>query len=112
MRKQVLSILLPPLLLGGCVHPSGPLSVKNPDPTVKIPAIKTAVQQDNRSVAPQLVHDLSSDDPAVRFYAIQGLRRLTGQDFGYRFYDDSLARLPSIQRWQQWLKEHSANKEQ
>lgn len=106
MKRRWIALNLISLLPCGCVHPSQPLSVKNPDPSVKIPAIKQAVRQDNRSVLPLLVHDLDSDDPAVRFYAVQGLRRLTGADLGYRFYDDKLARQPSIERWRQWLKDH------
>jgi hypothetical protein len=109
MRKAVLFILLLTPLPLGCVHPSGPMSVKNPDPAVKIPAIKLAVRQDNRSVAPQLVHDLDSDDAAVRFYAIQGLRRLTGNDLGYHFYEDKLDRQPAVERWKAWLKNQPAS---
>lgn len=104
MRKRLPLILPPLLLISGCVHPSRPLSVKDPDPSVKIPAIKAAVRREDRSVAPQLVRDLDSDDPAVRFFAIQGLIRLTGRDLGYRFFDDKLQRQPAVARWRQWLE--------
>lgn len=94
------------LLSCGCVHPSPPLSVADPEASVKIPAIKQAVQQDNQSVLPQLVRDLDSDDAAVRFFAVQGLRRLTGEDLGYHFYYDKIQRRPYIELWQKWLREH------
>ena len=77
--------------------------VVNPDPSGKIPAIKDAVQQKDMSAVRQLVRDLDSDDPAVRFYAIQGLERLTGQTFGYQYFDDEIARRGAVAKWNAWL---------
>ncbi len=88
----------------GCTAPKPPSVVTDDDPSVKIPAIATAVQRKDLGAAKQLVKDLDSDDAAVRFYAIQGLWRLTDQTFGYNYYDDELARLPAIKRWQEWLE--------
>lgn len=85
-------------------RPIEPLSVKNPDPSIKIPAIKDAVRRDKMAAAPQMIHDLNSDDPAVRFYSIYGLRKLTGEDFGYRFYLDEAERKPALAKWSDWLK--------
>ena len=90
-----------PVALGR--KPAGPRTVGDPDPDMKIPAIKTAVDCHDLSAAKQLVADLQSEDPAIRFYAISGLRRLTGQDFGYRYYDDEATRQPAVVRWQKWL---------
>jgi hypothetical protein len=73
------------------------------DASFKIPAIKTAVSRKDRSAEPQLVSDLSSTDPAVRFYAIEALRRLTGEDLGYRYYDNETDRAPAVARWQEWM---------
>jgi hypothetical protein len=89
--------------MAGCGEPRGPLSVKSDDPTLKIPAIKEDVRERNRRDVPQMVKDLNDDDPAVRFYAIEGLRRLTGDTFEYHYYDDEDDRRPAIQRWRQWL---------
>ena len=105
------SCLLFTLLLlacgGGCSEPTGPKTVSNPDLSVKIPAMKLAA--DDRSKDPatltELVHDLDSDDPAVRFYAGESLQRLSGQDFGYRYYDDAEARKPAVEKWRGWLSE-------
>ncbi len=88
----------------GCTAPKPPSVVTDEDPSVKIPAIATAVQKKDLGAAKQLVIDLDSDDSAVRFYAIQGLSRLTGQTLGYNYYDSELARLPAIKRWQEWLE--------
>ena len=105
MHRQWLAIfcVFAPLC-GGCfTAPRPPLVVTNPDPSVKIPAIKLSVQKRDMSAVKQLVKDLQSDDPAVRFYAIEGLRKLTGEDFAYRYYDDEDARRPAVERWKAWL---------
>jgi hypothetical protein len=95
------------LLLAGavsCAAPRPPLVVSDPDPSVKIPAIEQAVRDKDLKAARQLVKDLESDDPAVRFYAIEGLHRLTGQDFGYEFYADEDQRDAAVKKWHQWLQ--------
>jgi hypothetical protein len=69
----------------------------------KIPAIKSAAETRDISAAPEMVKDLESDDPAVRFYAIEGLERLTGETFGYVYYDDELRRREAVMRWKRWL---------
>ena len=71
----------------------------------KIPALKSAVEQRDLSVAPQLVKDLESSDPAVRFYAIEGLQRLTGETFDYVYYDDRPQREAAVSKWKHWLSE-------
>src|SRR6476646_2672932 len=83
-------------MLAGCSPPRDPISVKSNDPTLKIPAIKQDVRARNTSDVPQMVKDLESDDPAVRFYSIEGLRRLTGDTFGYHYYDDEAERRPAV----------------
>jgi hypothetical protein len=87
----------------GCTAPRGPLVVTDPDPSVKIPAIKKAVRKRDRAAVRQLVADLDSDDPAVRFYAINGLQRITGERFGYDYYADEQKRQPAVRRWNDWL---------
>lgn len=89
----------------GCSAPRGPFLVTEPDPANKIPGIKRAVERKDLSAAKQMVIDLDNDDPAVRFYAIEGLERLTGQTFDYKYYDDEVARQPSLKRWQAWVDE-------
>jgi hypothetical protein len=100
--SRIILLLIPSLLSAGCVARE-PISIKSDDPDLKIPAIKIAVQKHNKSAIPQLVHDLNSDDPAVRFYAIDGLHSLTGQTLGYRYFDDEEERKPALQRWNEWL---------
>lgn len=52
-----------------------------------------------------LVKSLESDDSAERFYAIEGLKRLTGDDLGYIYYADESARRPAVNRWKDWLND-------
>jgi hypothetical protein len=88
--------------VAGC----GPRPVKdvsNPDPSGKIPAIELAANNRNWRAVPQMVKDLESDDPAIRFYAIEGLRRITGQTFAYHYYEDESQRQPAVEHWKQWL---------
>ena len=88
----------------GCSEPTGPKTVYNRDPDVKVPAIKQAVAERDRSVVNELVKNLDSDDAAVRFYAISGLCRLTGDDLGYHYYKDKEQRQPAVARWHHWLE--------
>jgi len=90
---------------GGCDAPEGPRRADSRYLSQKIPAIKIAVDDKDSSVVPQLVHDLDSDDPAVRFYAIEGLQRLTGQTFDYLYYQDRETRRPAVMKWRQWLND-------
>lgn len=100
--SRIILLLMPALLSFGCVAHDAP-NIKSDDPDLKIPAIKIAVQKHDKSAIPQLVHDLNSDDPAIRFYAIDGLHSLTGQTLGYRYFDDEEERKPALQRWNEWL---------
>jgi hypothetical protein len=94
-----------------CTAPRPNYVVSDSDPSVKIPAIKRSVDRkgddddDEAGTVRQLVKDLDSDDPAVRFYAIEGLRRLTGQTFEYVYYEDADERKPAVARWNAWLTE-------
>jgi len=105
-RNALLLAALGPLVFaGGCVPPRPKLVVTDPDPTVKIPAIKKAVQEHDLGAARQMVKDLESDDPAVRFYAVEGLRKLSGESFGYEWYvQDDDDRAKALKQWQAWLK--------
>ena len=90
---------------GGCTEPTGPRTVANEDLTIKVPAIKEAARDRDKTAVAQLVTDLESDDPALRMYAIRGLHEITGQDFGYEFFADVEQRRPAVMKWRQWLEQ-------
>ena len=85
-----------------------PRSVGDPDPAAKIPGMTDAVADRDLSDLDRLIEDLESDDPAVRFYAIEALERLTGEANGYSYYADEDARRQGVRNWRQWLDERRA----
>jgi hypothetical protein len=85
-----------------CVGRDAP-SIKSNDPDALVPAIKAGVRKDDTHILPYLVKDLDSDDPAIRMYSIDGLRRMTGQDFGYVYFAEPEDRRAAVARWQEWL---------
>jgi len=102
LRRAVIICLI---ALGfGCQAPRGPVSISSEDPDLKIQAIEQDVALKNTTDIPKMVQNLQSDDVAIRFYAIQALRRLTNDDFGYRFYEDDDQRAPATALWKKWLK--------
>lgn len=104
MPGRVVIIGLCGLSVAGCLGYPGPQSVENEDPAVKIPAIRRAVESKDRSIIPQLVKDLDSDDAAIRFAAINGLERLTGQTFEFNWIDEDAARrFPAVKRWNNYV---------
>lgn len=109
-------VLLVAVIVGaltpGCSAPRPERDVRNPNPAGKIPAYKEAVRERNLDATRQMVKDLDSDDPAVRMFAIVGLRRLTGETFGYRYFEDQHQRLPAIRRWERWLGGEDADNQQ
>lgn len=96
--------------IGGCSGVSGPRVVADPDPSIKIPAIKAVAETNDYSEVKQLVKDLESDDPAVRFYSITALEKLTGQTFGYQYFVDEEKRAPALGKWKAWLLGWEARK--
>lgn len=109
MRQQLRGrqvLVLMSLGLGGWVlgcASSAPKVITDPDPSLKIPAIRAAADTQDFSNVRQLVRDLESDDPAVRFYSIGALEKLTGQTYGYQYFMDEERRAPAVEKWKAWL---------
>jgi hypothetical protein len=104
MNRTGWLIILCTSACGGCFSPEKP-SLTSEDPARKIPAILTSAHEHDENAIRQLVIDLDSDDPAVRFYAIHGLQEITGKTFDYRYYDDEIERRAALNRWHEWLAE-------
>jgi len=106
--KRAITLVLGLVLcgaMGSCIGRDPP-SITSRNPDQLIPAIKAGVAAKDRQIIPYLVQDLRSDDSAVRFYAIDGLRRLTGQDLGYVYYAEEDDRKAAAGRWDRWLSEN------
>jgi hypothetical protein len=89
----------------GC-YSRDPMSLTSTSAPSLIPAIKNAANQNDKKAIPGIVDNLDSNDSAVRFAAISALNKMTGQDFGYRYYDCQSDRQASIEKWRGWLKDH------
>lgn len=98
--------------VSGC--PGGAVDARagfeNADPARRVAAIRQAVASDDRGALPQLVACLSDPEVDVRLFAIVGLRKMTGEDLGYRHYDPEPARAEAIERWRRFLREHPAGR--
>ena len=94
------------LLIGlGCGSSPVP-SLASEDAGERIPAIREAGRRRDARAVPQLVAALKSDDPAVRFYAIQALERITGTTRGYRYFDGEDQRAAAVTSWESYVKHH------
>jgi hypothetical protein len=82
-------------------------NLHDPDPALKIPAMKRAADRHDLRQREILVQDLDNDDAAIRFYAISALERLTGTRRGYDYYADEPARHEAVRRWRNWLTQSS-----
>lgn len=92
------------LLLTGCGFLSlGQPNLASHDPALKIPAMKAAARHHDRAAIPVLIQALSSQDPAIRFYAIYALRKITGHEFGYVYYAPERRRDKAITHWKKWF---------
>lgn len=87
-------------ILTGCAPPVSTGGFDAPDPASKVYAIESAVRSNDLAAVPHIVEQLSSDDPAVRFCAIEALERLTGETHGYLAHAPEDEREAAIARWE------------
>lgn len=100
-------VLSAALIAGGCT-PREDRSITAIDPLNSIPAIQEAAQKKDYRAIPALIRQLDNDDPAIRFYAIAALRDITGQSFGYHYFDNADERKSAVQKWWQWAEQNVA----
>lgn len=70
-------------------------------------AIVAATEDRDTVAIHKLVYLLDDQDIAVRMFAINGLRRLVGEDFGYRYYELPERRAEAVARWQEALRSNA-----
>jgi hypothetical protein len=96
------------VIFAGCGGTSyrevGLSELESPDPTVRIMAVKWAGDNKVSSAVPQMVDLLQDEDVSVRFYAIEGLRRITGTDHGYDYKAAPPQRAAAVKRWREFLE--------
>ena len=88
----------------GCRAPGpGPESLVSPDPDQRIRAIVRTAETKNANAVPLLVDRLEDEDEAVRMFAIEAIRRLTGKSMGWRYYEPPTRRAHAVAAWREWL---------
>lgn len=103
MRVSKYAVLAVALLLTGCGFLSlGRPDLASDDPALKIPAMKLAALHHDQTAIPMLIKSLSSQDSAIRFYAIYALRKITGHQFGFIYYASKTRRSAATARWKKW----------
>lgn len=89
----------------GCEGPAARRQrLGSPNPLDRAQAVvEVYALRDGESV-PKVVDLLDDSDGAVRLYAINALRRLCGEDFGYRYYESASVREAAVRRWRDALR--------
>ena len=88
--------------IAGCVAPErtvGLAELEDPNPAVRVRAIKWAGANNISAAVPLLVDRLVEQDKSVRFFAIKALRDITGKDHGYDYRADDASRARAVARW-------------
>ncbi len=78
------------------------------DPQIRLQAVVQVTEAGDPASVPDLLRRLDDDDDAVRYYAHIGVKRLTGQDLGFRPYAARAERAAAVRRWWTWYEQHSA----
>lgn len=102
--RHILAVVC--LALGGCGgQPDQDISrgLQSEDPSQRVQAAVRAGNAHMREALPLLVDRLDDPEVEVRFAAIGALRRITAEDFGYRFNEPAGRRASAVGRWRQWL---------
>ena len=95
-------------MLSACAPTSRGSGFYTGNSATTLAAIEDAARNRDDSALPALVEQLDSADAAVRFAAINTLRDLTGESFGYRYYDDAKGRALAIDRWVEYVRQRNA----
>ena len=78
-------------------------NISSAQPDVATEAMNQAAKNKSTPAIVPLVKRLYAEDPVIRLSAIRALKDITGQDFGYRYYEPEVKRIEAIKRWQAWL---------
>ena len=100
--------------ISGCYKPVSDADISDLDskyPTFRAVALHRTAQSGDMEHLARQVELLSDEDPAVRFYAIMSLKKLTGTDNGYDYRNSPSLRQQAIDRWEKWLENNSCFKQ-
>jgi hypothetical protein len=103
----VVGLALAALGPSGCSRPSLQERLASPDPNQRSQAVVDMARSADRANLPALVECLEDDDPAVRFYAILALERMTGTRLGYSYAAPPAQRRVAYHAWRAYLVQNS-----
>lgn len=90
-------------VLSGCAR-APRTDFESPYSGALIPAIVRAAERRDQEAVPRLIECLDNDDPAVRFAAIQALKRITGQTLDYDYAAPEPKRREHVDAWVRWYE--------
>lgn len=92
--------------VAGCVTPASERArLKSGNPIERALAAKRLGAWRDARAVPGLIGLLEDDDHGVRMIAISSLRRICGEDLGYRYYADERERAAAVERWRAALRQ-------
>lgn len=114
MKRTVIAVALlaGALNICGCSANNPLKGLSSPDPRVRALSAVQAGQQKIWPAVPLLVDRLEDPDPAVRFYAVKALRRITGEQLGYLYYQRADQRRHAVERWRSYVQQRCPPTEQ
>lgn len=104
MHRFRMHLLVVTALIAGCGPSGRERELTSRDPIERSRGAIGVANSDDASSLHRLVNLLEDDDPGVRLYAILALRKMTGQDYGYRYYQREIEREAAVARWREALR--------
>jgi hypothetical protein len=103
-RGNILAAVMLAAITAGCGQRPGGLyqRLQSHQESELAQAAVDAGAANDRQAVPYLIEALEHEAADVRLFAITSLRRITGQDLGYRPWASPEERQAAIQRWRQW----------
>lgn len=78
--------------------------LQSPIPLERGQAVVALEQTRDPDVIPALIETLEDPDAGVRLLAIGALRRMCGNEYGYRYYHDESRRTAAVKRWREAVR--------
>ena len=101
-KRWLVAIIFACALAAGC-ESSQRAAMESSDPAARVRGIIRATERSDQRAVSLIVDRLEDEDEAVRLVAITSLKKLTGEDRGYRPFDSLYRRDQAVQRWRAWL---------
>ena len=106
-RRETLAIAaaLASIAIVGCgTAPKSFRSLVDPAPLTRARAVGLGDRVPDQQAIPALIARLEDPDPVVRLSADEGLRKRTGQDFGFVAWAEPGERAAAVGRWDAWWR--------